>query len=294
MKQTSIKNIFFATLMILFLAILAACGNTADEQTNNGGENEQETAREESAWDRIQEEGKIKVATSGTLYPTSYHDSETDELTGFEVEVVKEMARRLDLEVEFVEMAFDGMLTSINSGQVDIAANDISITPERKEKFAFSEPYKFSFASMIVRKDDLSGIKTIEDIKGKKAAGEATTVYMDIARKYGAEEVIYDNATNEMYLRDVSAGRTDLIINDYYLQKLALEFFPELNITIHPDLKFGTPDEGVGIIMKKDETELQENINKVIGEMLEDGTIRELSKKFFGGDDVTVKPELEY
>lgn len=294
MKQTSIKKIFFATLMILFLAILAACGNTADEQTNNGGKNEQETAREESAWDRIQEEGKIKVATSGTLYPTSYHDSETDELTGFEVEVVKEMARRLDLEVEFVEMAFDGMLTSINSGQVDIAANDISITPERKEKFSFSEPYKFSFASMIVRKDDLSGIKTIEDIKGKKAAGEATTVYMDIARKYGAEEVIYDNATNEMYLRDVSAGRTDLIINDYYLQKLALEFFPELNITIHPDLKFGTPDEGVGIIMKKDETELQENINKVIGEMLEDGTIRELSKKFFGGDDVTVKPELEY
>src|SRR5690606_9610138 len=108
-----------------------------------------------------------------------------------------ELARRLELEVEFVEMAFDGMLTSINSGQVDIAANDISITEERREKFAFSDPYKFSFATMIVRKDDLSGIKTIEDIKGKKAAGEATTVYMDIARKYGAEEVIYDNATNE-------------------------------------------------------------------------------------------------
>ena len=104
---------------------------------------------------------------------------------------------------------------------------------------------------------------------------------MDIARKYGAEEVIYDNVTNEMYLRDVAAGRTDFILNDYYLQKLALEYFPDLNITIHPDLKFGTPDEGVGIIMKKGENELLKNINETIQEMLDDGTIRELSKIFW-------------
>lgn len=291
MKNQMLKKAALAAFIILIFTIVAAC-NTGEGSGVRDAQDRQ--AKEETAWDRIQKEGKIKVATSGTLYPTSYHDSESDELTGFEVEIVKELARRLELEVEFVEMAFDGMLTSINSGQVDIAANDISITEERREKFAFSDPYKFSFATMIVRKDDLSGIKTIEDIKGKKAAGEATTVYMDIARKYGAEEVIYDNATNELYLRDVAAGRTDLIINDYYLQKLALEAFPDLNITIHPDIKFKIPNEGTGIIMKKGETELQENINQVIREMLEDGTISQLSKQFFGGDDVTVMPELEY
>lgn len=291
MKKLMLKKAALVAFIISIFTLIAAC----DSGEGSGLRDEQDRqVKEETAWDRIQKEGKIKVATSGTLYPTSYHDAESDELTGFEVEIVKELARRLNLEVEFVEMAFDGMLTSINSGQVDIAANDISITEERKEKFAFSDPYKFSFATMIVRKDDLSGIKTIEDIKGKKAAGEATTVYMDIARMYGAEEVIYDNATNELYLRDVATGRTDLIINDYYLQKLALEAFPDLNITIHPDIKFKIPNEGTGIIMKKGETELQENINKVIREMLEDGTISELSKRFFGGDDVTVMPELEY
>lgn len=294
MNKHTLKKAVLSALILFLFAVVTACGQNNGEEGAEEENNDTQVEKKETTWDRIQKEGIIKVATSGTLYPTSYHDSETDELTGFEVEVVKELARRLDLEVEFVEMAFDGMLTSINSGQVDIAANDISITEERKEKFAFSDPYKFSFAAMIVRKDDLSGIETIDDIKGKKAAGEATTVYMDIARKYGAEEVIYDNATNELYLRDVSTGRTDLIINDYYLQKLALEAFPELNITIHPDIKFGTPDEGVGLIMKKDETELQENINKVIKEMLEDGTISELSQQFFDGDDVTVKPELEY
>lgn len=291
MKKLKLKKAALVAFIISIFTLIAACDSGEGSGLRDGQDRQ---VKEETAWDRIQKEGKIKVATSGTLYPTSYHDAESDELTGFEVEIVKELARRLNLEVEFVEMAFDGMLTSINSGQVDIAANDISITEERKEKFAFSDPYKFSFATMIVRKDDLSGIKTIEDIKGKKAAGEATTVYMDIARMYGAEEVIYDNATNELYLRDVATGRTDLIINDYYLQKLALEAFPDLNITIHPDIKFKIPNEGTGIIMKKGETELQENINKVIREMLEDGTISELSKRFFGGDDVTVMPELEY
>lgn len=281
------RKMILCLSILVFIFLLSACsGSNADKKNN---EKDPETL-----WDEIKSEGKITVATSGTLYPSSFHDSESDELTGFEVEVIREMANRLDLEVEFVEMAFDGMLTSINSGQVDIAANDVSITEERKEKYGFSVPYKYSFATAIVRKDDLSGIKTVEDLKGKKSAGEATTVYMEIANKYGAEEVVYDNATNELYLRDVATGRTDFIINDYYLQKQALEFFPDLNITIHPDLKFGTPDEGVGVIMKKEETELQENINKALQEMLDDGTISDLSKQYFGGDDVTVKPDLDY
>ncbi|MFP3325949.1 transporter substrate-binding domain-containing protein, partial [Planococcus sp. SIMBA_160] len=82
---------------------------------------------------------------------------------------------------------YDGMLSAINSGQVDAAANDIDITDDRKDKFAFSTPYKYSYGTAIVRKDDLSGIKTLRDLKGKKAAGAATTIYMDVARKYGAK-----------------------------------------------------------------------------------------------------------
>ncbi|MET3695911.1 amino acid ABC transporter substrate-binding protein (PAAT family) [Bacillus oleivorans] len=278
-----VQKFIFAVLLAAIALVVTACGSS--------GEN---TADSASKWDQMKENGTIKVGTAGTLYPASYHDSESDQLTGFDVEVVREMAKRMGLEAEFVEMAFDGMLTSLNSGTIDIAANDISITEDRKEKFAFSIPYKHSFATAIVRKDDLSGIDTIEDVKGKKAAGEATTIYMDIARKYGAEEVIYDNATNEQYLRDVSSGRTDIIINDYYLQKLGIAAFPDLNITIHPDLKFETPDQGAGIIMKKDNNQLKEQIDQTLQEMLEDGTISELSKQFFGGDDVTKKPDLNY
>src|SRR5690606_26744606 len=183
------------------------------------------------------------------------------------------------------------MLTSVQTGQVDLASNDIEITEDREEKFTFSTPFKYSYGTAIVRKDDLSGIETLEDLKGKKAAGASTSVYMDTAREYGAEEVVYDNATNEVYLRDVAIGRTDVILNDYYLQTLAIAAFPELEITIHPNLKYSPSD--VGVVMNKDHQELAENINGAIEEMLEDGTIAEISAEFFNGADVTQKVEIE-
>lgn len=264
----------------LFLAIpLAACG---DDSTNQA-----DTTR----WEEIQEEGTLTVGTAGTLYPASFREEESDTLTGFDVELMKEVAKRLDLEIEFKEMAFDNMLTSVQNGQIDVAANDISVTEDRKEKFAFSKPYKYTYGTAIVRKSDLSGIESLEDLKGKKAAGEATTVFMDVAREYGAEEVIYDNATNDQYLRDVSTGRTDVILNDYYLQTLALAFFPEFDITIHPDIAYN-PQE-VAFLMDKENDELQENIDRVLDEMLEDGTVKKLSEQFYNGADVSVEPDVD-
>ncbi|WP_420359152.1 transporter substrate-binding domain-containing protein [Bacillus altitudinis] len=263
------------------MLVMSACNQSGSSQSG------------ESKWDQIQKKGKIVVATSGTLYPTSYHDTSNgkDQLTGYEVEVVKEAFKRLDVKVEFKEMGYDGMLIAINSGQVDAAANDIDITDDRKDKFAFSIPYKYSYGTAIVRKDDLSGIKTLKDLKGKKAAGAATTIYMDVARKYGAKEVIYDNATNEQYLKDVANGRTDVILNDYYLQTLALAAFPKLNITIHPDLKY-MPNEQ-GFVMKKDNTELQKELNRVLKEMKKDGTMKKISEKFFNDADVSKKIDVD-
>ncbi|MGK9268648.1 transporter substrate-binding domain-containing protein [Bacillus inaquosorum] len=274
------KAVIFSFTMAFFL-ILAACS----------GKNEADS--KDTGWEQIKDKGKIVVATSGTLYPTSYHDTDSgsDKLTGYEVEVVREAAKRLGLKVEFKEMGIDGMLTAVNSGQVDAAANDIDVTKDREKKFAFSTPYKYSYGTAIVRKDDLSGIKTLKDLKGKKAAGAATTVYMDVARKYGAKEVIYDNATNEQYLKDVANGRTDVILNDYYLQTLALAAFPDLNITIHPDIKY-MPNKQA-LVMKKSNAALQKKMNETLKVMSKDGTLTKLSKQFFNKADVSKKLDVD-
>ncbi|ASB98186.1 transporter substrate-binding domain-containing protein [Bacillus subtilis] len=274
------KAVIFSFTMAFFL-ILAACS----------GKNEADS--KDTGWEQIKDKGKIVVATSGTLYPTSYHDTDSgsDKLTGYEVEVVREAAKRLGLKVEFKEMGIDGMLTAVNSGQVDAAANDIDVTKDREKKFAFSTPYKYSYGTAIVRKDDLSGIKTLKDLKGKKAAGAATTVYMEVARKYGAKEVIYDNATNEQYLKDVANGRTDVILNDYYLQTLALAAFPDLNITIHPDIKY-MPNKQA-LVMKKSNEALQKKMNEALKEMSKDGSLTKLSKQFFNKADVSKKIDAD-
>ncbi|WP_192597713.1 transporter substrate-binding domain-containing protein [Sporosarcina limicola] len=277
MKVMNLSKITLSLCMISAMLLLAACGNKEKATT---------------VWDKVSEAGEIIVATSGTLYPASYHDSATKELTGYEVEIIKEVGKRMDVKIEFKEMGLDGMLTSLNSGQVDLAVNDIEITKERLEKFTFSEPYKYSYGTAIVRKSDHSGIESLEDLKGKKAAGAATSVYMQVGRDHGVEEVIYDNVTNDVYLRDVDLGRTDVILNDYYLQKLALAAFPEFEIMIHPDIKYHPNVQA--IIMKKDNDELLKQINTVLATMHADGTISELSKKFFSGEDVSIEQELNF
>ncbi|ANU22853.1 transporter substrate-binding domain-containing protein [Planococcus donghaensis] len=280
MKNSFTKKKTLVTTGAISALLLAGCSS---EESNK-----EET---KTAWDEIQEEGSLTVATSGTLLATSFRDAESDELTGFEVEVVRELGERLNLDIEFKELGFDEMLTSVNTGQIDLAANDIEITEDRAEEFIFSTPIKYSYGTAVVRKDDLSGISSLEDLPGKKAAGASTSIYMEIAREYGAEEVTYDNASNEVYLRDVSIGRTDVILNDFYLSTFGVAAFPDLNITIHPDIKYA-PSE-VGLVMNKDNKELAENVNTTLEEMLEDGTITEISEEFFGGADVSVKPDIE-
>ncbi len=97
-------------------------------------------------------------------------------------------------------MGVDGMLTSVNSGQVDIANHSLEDDNKNVKKILRSEPYKYSFTSMVVRESDSSGISLWEDLKGKKAMGAASTKYMKITKKMGVELIVYDNVTNNVYM----------------------------------------------------------------------------------------------
>lgn len=270
----------FAAFSALFLA---ACGNTDTGNSSDETANSDNTSTEKTAWDRIEESGVLKVATSGTLFPSSYHGDD-NELTGYEVEVVKEVADRLGLEVDFMEMGVDGMLTAVQSGQVDAAANGFDITEARLEDYHFSDPYKYSFGGLVVRASDNSGIETMEDWEGKKAAGGATTVYMALAKQLGAEPVTYDNATNDVFFRDVASGRTDFIPNDYYVSNTAVQFYAELGVKMS-DLYYNPSQQA--IVLSKDDTSVKEKIDTILAELAEEGVLTELSKEFFGGEDVS-------
>lgn len=248
---------------------------------------------EQSRWNEVQERGSLIVATSGTLFPASYYGEDNERLTGFDVEVARAVAADLGLEVDFRIMAFDAMLASVSTGQVDMAVNDISRTADREERVRFSTPYKYSWTSLMVREDDLSGIKTLGDIDGKIHAGEATTTYSRIMRFYGAETLTYDNATNDQYLRDLEIGRSDVIMNDYYLQRLAMQFMPQFEVTLHPDLRFWIEPAGTHVVMGKESLELQAAVNTALEALRDSGELAEISRQFYNGDDVSRRPDLD-
>lgn len=242
---------------------------------------------EDTSLSKVEEAKTLVVATSGTLYPSSYYNDE-NELVGYDVDVAKEVAKRLGVEITFKEYNVDGQVSSLTRGEADFAANDFGLTDERAEKFSLSTPIKYSFDSMIVRKSDNSGIASLEDLDGKKAAGEPNTSYMRLAESYGAELVTYDNATNDQYLTDVANGRTDVILNDYYLQKMAVAALPDIPVKILEDVYFN-PNE-TGFLFVKDHQALQEKVDAVLAEMKEDGRLKELAETYFQ-TDISVKSD---
>lgn len=277
---------FIGVVVLLTVLLLAACGKTsqdADPEAKDNGE--------DKYWAKIQESGELVVATSGTLIAASYYDGDEeteDQLTGFEVETMREIAKRLDLDISFEIIGVDSVMPAIKSGRIDVSS--ATITDKRKDQFDFSDPIKYSYITMAVRQEDNSGIEKLEDLKGKKAGGGATTIYSQIAEQFGAEVITYGNAPNEAYLRDVDNGRTDVVINDYYLTKFGVAAFPDFDIHLHPTLNFNLTESGV--LMPKGAHTLQEKINEVIADMHEDGTLTELAVKFYE-EDASKLPDKE-
>lgn len=272
------KKITQSINLLILIFVLATCDGSGKKLEGK-----------DNSWEKVEEAKKLTVATSGTLFPSSYYNDK-NELTGYDVDILKEVGKRLELNVEFKEFNVDGQITSVKKGQTDLAANDFSLTDERKKNFILSSPIKYSFDSLIVRKSDDSKISSLEDLKGKKAAGEPNTTYMKIAEKYGAKLITYDNATNDQYLTDVANGRTDVILNDYYLQKMSVEALPDIPVKILENVYFNAND--TGFLLKKESVALWNKINETLKQMQEDGTMEKISETYFQ-TDVSVKPDIK-
>ncbi|KAF1304032.1 transporter substrate-binding domain-containing protein [Enterococcus saccharolyticus] len=268
------KKFVIATTLLATGLLLSSCGTEKKDNTDE-------------SWKKVEESGKLTVSTSGTLFPSSYYN-DNNELVGYDVDVAKEVAKRLDVDIEFKEYNVDGQIAALQRGEADFAANDFGLSGDRKDKFSLSTPIKYSFTSMIVRESDDSGIHSLEDLDGKKAAGEPNTSYMKLAESYGAQPVVYDNATNDQYLTDVANGRTDVIINDYYLQKMSVGALPDIPVKILEDVYFDLAQ--TGFLFAEENNALREKVDATLKEMKDDGTLAEISEGYFQ-TDVSEKPK---
>ncbi len=258
------KRKIFTPLILLSL-ILAGCSGTSSEADHLS---------------RIKAAGKITVATEGAWSPFTYHDEATNELVGFDVEVAREVAKRLGVTAEFAEGDFDGGLTGVAQGTFDMMANGVDVTEDRKQTFDFTDPYAYDRA-VVVTLNDNSDISSFDDLAGKTTANSVGSTYAEMGESHGAKVVNVPTLGETMEL--VLNGTADATIN----ANTSVQDY--LKTTGQTGLKVTATDPETtqyAIPLKKgaDNDSLRSAINKAISEMKEDGTLTQISMKYFGAD----------
>ena len=228
--------------------------------------------------EQIKKDGVIKMGLDDSFPPMEFRD-EKNNLVGFDIDLGNEIAKKLGVKAEFVTNDFSGIILAMQAGKFNIALTTLSITDERKKTIDFSKPYIME-GQIVVVKNDNTQIKEPSDLEGKTAACQlGSTSEQAVQSVKGLKELKkYDKIPQAF--QDLSIGRIDAVVVDeivglYYMTQKPNEY---------KVLEKKLSDEPVGIGFKKEDKDLQAEIQKALDELKEDGTLSKLSVKWFGTD----------
>ena len=229
---------------------------------------------------QVLDKGTLVAGMEGNWAPWSYHDLDTNAVIGYDADTARAIGEKLGVEVQIVEAPWESLFAGLDDGRYDIVINGVEVTDERSEKYDFSEPYAYIHTALVVRKDN-EEIKSFDDLKGKKTVNSIGSTYMELAESYGASaagvSTLNDTIQNVIDGRADATLNADVSIYDYPNQQ------PDANIKI-----VATTEDASHVaipIRKGDETaSFEKAVNAAIEELKADGTLAELSEKYFGSD----------
>ena len=258
------KRIISVVLLLVMAGVLfAGCGNTTKT----------EPAKK-----------KIVIGLDDNFPPMGFKD-EKNNIVGFDIDMAKEAAKRLGIEVEFKGIDWSSKEAELNSKRIDALWNGMNITEERKKNVLFSDPYMESKQLIFVMAN--SPIKSAADLNGKVVGVQQSSIGEEVVTK---DEKL--KATLKDFKKypdcvaafmDLKTGRLDAVVTDeilgrYYMSKEAGTY-----IAIEQPLG----EVGVyGVGFRKDDKELRDKVQNVLNEMKKDGTSAKISQKWFGADIV--------
>jgi polar amino acid transport system substrate-binding protein len=299
----------FRRLAILPMAalVLAACQSAGDGSpaaSGGGGGGDGDAAYCEGAdghLAEICEAGRIVVSTDPAYPPQSFLNEETGEYEGFDIDVALEIGERLGVEVEFTDPTFDAVVAGNWSGRWDMSVGSVTVTEERKEVLDFTQPYYYTPAQMAVQED--ADLASVEDLAGEVVcAGESTTYVfwiegtLSLPAEAGEIAEVPEGMTATTFPTDLDcaeawrSGRTEDFagwltalptaqgaIDEGYPVKLAGDpvFYEPLAVAF---------DKAV-----ENNDSLLTAVDEIVGAMHEDGTLTELSEKWYEGQDLTTQ-----
>ena len=283
------KKIAAIGLAAILAWSLAACGAKTETATSAAAAETTAPAAETSAAEQkdagkdrlaaIKAAGKLVIATEGDWSPWTYHNAESGELEGLDVEIGKALAEHLGVEAEFQETTWDSILAGVEAGRFDIACNGVGYTEKRAESYAFSTPYVYTHKVLVVAADN-DEIKSFEDLAGKTTANTASSTYAAIAEQYGATVTPVDSLTETIEL--LLSGRVDATVN----AQVSIEDYMKANPDAPMKIVSVSEGEPVAFPMQKssDTDSLVAAVNEALEEMRADGSLAAISEKYFGLD----------
>lgn len=258
------KKILGLSMALLFGIFLASC----------------QTEGVINTWEDIEERGYFIVGLDDTFAPMGFRDSEGN-LVGFDVDLAKEVSRRLGVEVRFQPIDWDAKVLELNAGTIDMIWNGLTITESRLEEMSFSFPYIANSQIIMVKAG--SSIKTMNDLVGKtvgvqiSSASDDAVSGSDIFDDLGGYER-YD--TFNLALVELSNGTIDAVVIDEIMGRYIISQNP----TAYEVLEDNFGDETYGVGFRLESTDIRDQINQALLDMIEDGTAAEISTTWFNED----------
>lgn len=251
-------------LAILLLAVLVACGSE-DGENQSGDSEGKET---------------LSVKTESGFMPFSYLNK--GEVVGFDIDLLDAVLSEAGYAYELENVGWDAMLLSVEEGEADLAIAGITMNEERKESYDFSDPYFESTHKVVFREGE--DITSGEDIKGIKVGVQSGTTGAEAVEKILGtnHEDISKYESNTLALTALQSGDVDAVVTDNVVADEYVANNPEANVEMITDPET-FESEFYGMMFPKD-TEIKEDIDNALAEVIDNGTYAEIYQEWFGAE----------
>jgi ABC-type amino acid transport substrate-binding protein len=261
MKRLNHWRVLALMLVIVLSLVGAGCGDDDDDGGSSGDVATLET-------------GKLKVGSDIPYAPFEFGELP---YKGFDVDVVNEIGKRLDLDVEFVKTPFDPIFRNLAQGRFDMVASAATITPERQKTVDFSYPYFPSDQSLMVKRG--GDIRSTKDLAGKTVGAQLGTTGADYAKKEtDAKDVRTYDLVDDAF-KALQTGQVEAVVNDFPISKYAER--SKKDLVVVQQISTG---EQYGFGFKKGNDNLRNAVNEALDKMKEDGAYADIYRKWFQSD----------
>ena len=235
----------------------------------------------------------LRVGTEPTFAPFEFLDTQTKDYTGFDMDLIRAVGQKAGFDVQILNMGFDALIPALMTGNVDVVAAGVSITPERQKRVDFTTPYYTSGLSMLIHRTDAEKFKTFDDLKNQRLAvqieekhGEQRGVHAqsdqhdaDKAKDIQGAKVSSFNTTSEAFM-DLLSHNASAVVLDRPVLAYYLKNQPKAaqQLTIPPYI---ADAEEFGFCVKKGNTALLDKLNKAYAELKASGEVDKIYKKWF-------------